>query len=154
MSVNKVILIGNLGADPELRYTANQTPVCSFNIATSKKFAGSNGQLQEQTEWHKIVLWKKNAENASKYLSKGRQVYIEGELQTRKWKDKDGNDRWSTEIVGHVMNFLGGGQQNQNQGHQAHQQNSQQAQQTQQSYDPQQADYKDMPPSDLDSIPF
>lgn len=109
-SVNKVILIGNLGADPELRYTPNgNRPVCSLRIATSEVFKDKAGQKQEQTEWHRVTVWGDQAENCNKYLAKGRSVYVEGRLQTRSWDDKEGNKRYSTEVVAERVKFLGGG---------------------------------------------
>lgn len=107
-SLNKVMLIGNLGKDPEVRYTAAGQAVASFSIATSEKFKNRNGEMEERTEWHNIVLWGRQAEIAKEYLAKGRTVFIEGRLQTRKWQDRDGKDRWSTEIVGDRMQLLGG----------------------------------------------
>jgi single-strand DNA-binding protein len=107
--VNKVILIGNLGSDPEIRYTQSGQAVAHFNIATTDTWTDKNGQSQERTEWHRIVVWGKQAENCSKYLSKGRQIYVEGRLQTREWQDKEGNKRQTTEIVANDVQFLGGG---------------------------------------------
>jgi single-strand DNA-binding protein len=104
--VNKVILIGNLGVDPEVRYTQSGTPVASFRIATSERWKGKDGQMQEQTEWHNIVAWDKLAEICGEYLHKGMRVYIEGKLQTRKWQDKDGHDRWTTEVIARDMKML------------------------------------------------
>ena len=109
MAINKVILVGNLGHDPELRYTGNQTPVCNFRIATSDRRKDQSGNWVDHTEWHSVVAFGKTAENCSQYLSKGRQVYIEGRLQTRKWQDKEGKDRYSTEIIANTVQFLGGG---------------------------------------------
>ncbi len=107
-SVNKAILIGNLGKDPELRYTPSGVAVCTFSIATSEKWRDKNtNELKEQTNWHNIVLWRKLAENAKEYLQKGSPVYIEGKIQTRSYDDKDGNKRWITEIVADRMQFLG-----------------------------------------------
>ncbi|MDX2018640.1 MAG: single-stranded DNA-binding protein [Deltaproteobacteria bacterium] len=109
-SVNKVILIGNLGADPELRYTPNgNRAVCSLRIATSDVFKDKTGANQERTEWHRVTVWGDQAENCNKYLSKGRSVYVEGRLQTRSWDDKDGNKRYSTDVVAERVKFLGGG---------------------------------------------
>lgn len=109
-SVNKVILIGNLGADPELRYTPNgNRAVCSLRIATSDVFKDKAGANQERTEWHRVTVWGDQAENCNKYLSKGRSVYVEGRLQTRSWDDKDGNKRYSTDVVAERVKFLGGG---------------------------------------------
>lgn len=113
--VNKVILIGNLGADPEIRYTQSGSAVANFRIATTERWKGQDGQVQEQTEWHNIVAWKRLAEICSEYLSKGSKVYIEGKLQTRKWQDQSGADRYSTEIVAREMKMLsprGGGSGN------------------------------------------
>lgn len=108
-SVNKVILIGNLGSDPELRSTPSGNPVCNFNLATNESWKGKDGNKQEKTEWHRIVVWGKLAENCSKFLSKGRSVYIEGKLQTREWDDKEGVKRYTTEIVARDVKFLGPG---------------------------------------------
>jgi len=104
--INKVILIGNLGADPEIRYTQSGTPVASFNIATTERWKDKEGQMQEQTEWHRIVAWTRLAEICGEYLNKGSRVYIEGKLQTRKWQDQNGNDRYTTEIVAREMKML------------------------------------------------
>lgn len=106
-SVNKVILIGNLGADPEKRFTGSGAAVTTFNIATTERWNDKQGQKQEDTQWHRIVVWGKQAENCAQYLSKGRPVYIEGRLQTRQWDDKDGNKRYTTEIVAQRVQFLG-----------------------------------------------
>lgn len=106
--VNKVILVGNLGADPEMRYTASGAGVCELRLATNESWTDKNGQRQERTEWHRIVVWGKRAELCSKYLSKGRQVYVEGRLRTRSWDDKEGNKRYTTEIVANDVQFLGG----------------------------------------------
>lgn len=104
--INKVILIGNLGADPEIRYTQSGLPVVNFRIATTERWKNQEGQQQEQTEWHNIVAWRRLAEICGEYLSKGSRVYIEGKLQTRKWQDQNGNDRYSTEIVANEMKML------------------------------------------------
>ena len=106
-SVNKVILVGNLGADPELRYTSSGTPVASFSLATREKWTNKDGEKGEKTEWHKIVAWARLGEICGEYLHKGKQVYIEGRLQTRSWEDRDGNKRYTTEIVAHTMQMLG-----------------------------------------------
>lgn len=106
-SVNKVILIGNLGADPEKRFTGSGAAVTTFNIATTDRWNDKQGQKQERTEWHRIVVWGAQAENCEKYLSKGRPVYIEGRLQTRQWDDKEGNKRYTTEVVAQRVQFLG-----------------------------------------------
>ena len=103
------MVIGNLGSDPELRYTQSGQPVANFNIATNERWTDKSGAQQERTEWHKIVVWGKQAENCEKYLSKGRQVYVEGRIQTRDWEDKDGNKRYTTEIVAQTVQFLSGG---------------------------------------------
>jgi single-strand DNA-binding protein len=109
-SVNKVILVGNLGADPELKYTPSNRPLCNLSVATNEVFKDKAGQRQEKTEWHRVTVWGEQAESCSKYLAKGRSVYIEGRLQTRSWDDKtDGKKRYSTEIVAERVVFLGGG---------------------------------------------
>ena len=107
-SVNKVILIGNLGRDPEVRYMPSGDAVANFSIATTEKWKDKNGEMQEQTEWHRIAFFGRQAEICGEYLRKGSQVYIEGRLQTRKWTDKDGNERTTTEIRGDRMQMLGG----------------------------------------------
>lgn len=107
-SVNKVILIGNLGADPELKYTPSNRPVCNLSIATNEVWKDKNGNKQEKTEWHRVNVWGESAEHCSKYLAKGRTVYVEGRLQTRSWDDKDGKKRYSTEVVADRVVFLGG----------------------------------------------
>lgn len=104
--INKAILIGNLGSDPEVRYTQSGTAVANFNIATSERWKGQDGEMQEHTEWHRIVVWSKLAEICGEYLSKGSKVYIEGRIQTRQWDDKDGNKRYTTEIVAREMKML------------------------------------------------
>ena len=108
-SVNKVILIGNLGRDPEVRYTPNGSAVCNLRLATTRNWKNrDSGERVEETEWHSVVLYDRQAEVAGEYLKKGRPVYIEGRLKTRKWQDKDGNDRYTTEIVAETMQLLGG----------------------------------------------
>lgn len=107
-SLNKVLLIGNLGKDPEVRYTSGGTAVASFSLATAEKFKSKSGEWEKKTEWHNVTLWGKLAEIAGEYLTKGKTVYIEGRLQTRKWQDRDGKDRYTTEIVGEKMQMLGG----------------------------------------------
>lgn len=109
MAVNKAIIIGNLGSDPELRSTPGGNSVCNFNVATNEAWTGKDNEKHERTEWHRIVVWGKTAENCAKYLTKGRQVYVEGNLQTRSWEDKDGVKRYTTEIVARDVQFLGGG---------------------------------------------
>jgi single-strand DNA-binding protein len=109
MSVNKVILIGNLGKDPEVRFTAGGKAVARFSVATSEQWSDAEGQRQERTEWHNIVVWGKQAESCGQYLQKGRQVYIEGRIQNRSYDDKDGNKKYITEINAQRVQFLGGG---------------------------------------------
>jgi single-strand DNA-binding protein len=110
--INKVILVGNLGQDPEVRYTSDGRPIANFNLATSETWKDKNtGERREKTEWHRVVIFGPVAEVAGKYLSKGRQVYIEGKLQTRKWQTQDGQDRYTTEVVVDMrgtMQMLGG----------------------------------------------
>src|SRR5499426_2173383 len=106
-SVNKVILVGNLGRDPETRYTTGGDAVTNIRLATTDTWKDKNGEKQERTEWHNIVFYGRQAEIAGEYLKKGRQIYVEGRLQTRKWQDKEGQDRYTTEIVANVMQMLG-----------------------------------------------
>ena len=106
MSVNKAILLGRLGKDPELRMSASQTAICNFSLATSDR-QKQGDQWVDKTEWHNIIVFGKTAENAAKYLSKGKQVFIEGKIQTRKWQDKEGKDRYSTEIIANSIQFVG-----------------------------------------------
>jgi single-strand DNA-binding protein len=106
--VNKVILIGNLGADPEVRFTPGGQAVANFRIATSESWTDKNGQKQERTEWHRIVVWGKLAELCGEYLKKGRQCYVEGRLQTREWTDKENKKNYTTEVVATSVTFLGG----------------------------------------------
>src|SRR5712691_5305889 len=106
MSVNKVILVGRLGRDPETRYTSSGQAVCNFTMATDESFKDRSGERQKRTEWHRIVLWAKLAEIAQQYLKKGTLVYIEGRIQSRQWDDRDGNKRTTVEIVGNVMRML------------------------------------------------
>jgi single-strand DNA-binding protein len=108
-SVNKVILIGNLGRDAELRHTPGGQAVASLNLATTEQWNDKDGQRQEKTEWHRIVLWGRQAETLQQYLVKGKQIYVEGRLQTRQWDDKDGNKRYTTEIKADRITLLGGG---------------------------------------------
>ncbi len=110
-SLNKVMLIGNLGRDPEIRYTPDGAPVANFSIATSEMWTDKNGTRQEKTEWHNIVAWNKLAELSKRYLVKGRQVYVEGRLRTREWTDRDGNKRRTTEVIATQMVLLGSRQQ-------------------------------------------
>ena len=107
--INKVILVGNLGADPETRYMPSGSAVTNLSVATSETWKDKQtGEQNERTEWHKVVMFDRLAEIAAEYLRKGSQVYIEGKLQTRKWQDRDGNDRWTTEIRANEMQMLGG----------------------------------------------
>ncbi len=108
-SVNKAIIIGNLGKNPEVRFTQSGQPVCNFTIATNERWTDKGGQSQERTEWHRIVVWGKQAEHCGQYLSKGRSVYVEGRIQTREWTDKEGKKNYTTEIVATNVTFLGGG---------------------------------------------
>ena len=130
-SVNRVMILGRLGADPELRYTPNGAAVCSMSLATTERSTDREGNKQEQTEWHRVVVWNKQAENCAKYLAKGRLAYVEGKLRTRSWDDKNTNQkRYATEIVGQTVQFVGGNQnqgqdQNQNQGNYQNQGNQQ-----------------------------
>ena len=106
-SVNKAILVGNLGADPELRYTPSGTAVANFNLATREQWTNKEGEKTERTEWHKIVAWGRLGEICGEYLHKGSQVYIEGRIQTRSWEDREGNKRYTTEVVASTMQMLG-----------------------------------------------
>jgi single-strand DNA-binding protein len=108
-SVNKAILIGNLGRDAELRYTAAGAPVLSVRIATTERYTDREGQKKEDTQWHDVVIWGKTAEAIHEYLVKGKQIYVEGRLQTRKWTDKEGKDRYNTEVRADRVVLLGGG---------------------------------------------
>jgi single-strand DNA-binding protein len=108
-SVNKVILVGNLGRDAELRYTPGGAAVATLNLATTEVWNDKQNQRQEKTEWHRIVVWGKPAESLQEYLTKGKQIYVEGRLQTRQWDDKDGNKRYTTEIKADRVTLLGGG---------------------------------------------
>lgn len=106
-SVNKVILVGNLGRDPDVRYTKSGAAVANFPIATNERWKNKEtGNFEERTEWHRVVVWNRQAELCKEYLSKGRSVYIEGRLQTRQWDDKDGNKRYTTEVVAQLIQFL------------------------------------------------
>ena len=109
MAINKAIIIGNLGVDPELRTTPQGASVCNFSVATNESWKDKDGTKHERVEWHRIIVWGKTGENCAKYLSKGREVYVEGRIQTRSWDDKDGVKRYTTEIVAQTVNFLGGG---------------------------------------------
>ncbi len=107
MGVNRVFLLGNLGADPELRYTTSQHPVCTLRVATGERRRNAEGEWVDHTEWHSVVAWGKTAENCSQYLNKGSQVFVEGRIQTRKWQDQEGKDRYKTEIVAANVQFVG-----------------------------------------------
>jgi len=115
-SVNKVIIVGSLGRDPEVRYMPNGEAVCNFSVATTESWKDKSGAKQERTEWHNIVMYRKLAEIAGEYLKKGRPVYIEGRLQTRKWQTKEGQDRYTTEIIADQMQMLGSNRDNQSNG--------------------------------------
>lgn len=152
-SLNRVVIMGNLGQDPELRYTQSQTPVCTLSVATTDYRTSQDGQKQEFTEWHRVVVWSKQAENCAKYLAKGRSVLVEGRLQTRSWEDKQGQKKYVTEIVAQNVQFIGG-QKDRAAG-------AQQADRPQQTRD-QQSSYEDQPSGGfgapetpgLDEIPF
>lgn len=107
-SLNKVQIIGNLGSDPEMRFTANGNAMARFSVACNRSWTTPDGERREDTEWVRVVCWDRQAELAGQYLSKGRQVYVEGRLQTRQWQDRDGQDRWTTEVVARDVLFLGG----------------------------------------------
>lgn len=159
MSVNKVILVGNLGKDPELRYTPSGAAVATFSLATTERYKDRDGNRQEKTEWHNIVAWRQLAEICGKYLHKGKQIYIEGRIQTRSYDDRDGNKRYITEIVADQMQMLGragdeGGSSSYG-GHSGGQ--PQQSGSGKQSYESgsQQGDYSQEPPVNMDDeIPF
>lgn len=106
--MNKAIILGNLGADPELRYTQNGKAVANFRVATNESWTDKDGKKQDRTEWHRVVVWEKLAELCGEYLAKGRQVLVEGKIQTRKWQDKDGKDQYTTEILAQSVKFIGG----------------------------------------------
>ena len=114
-SVNKVIILGRLGADPEVRFTPSGDAVCNLSVATSENWKDKAGERQERTEWHRVVLYRRLAEVAGEYLKKGRPVYLEGRLQTNKWQTKDGQDRYTTEIIGDQMKMIGGREDNNSQ---------------------------------------
>jgi single-strand DNA-binding protein len=158
--INRVIIVGTLGADPEVRHASNGNAIANLSVATSEEWIDKNtGQKQSKTEWHRVVIFGKLAEIAWRYLTKGSQVYLEGQLKTRKWTDKNGQDRYTTEVVlqgyNGVMQMLGGGQQNQPQQEmQQAQNNVQQANNSQQPQTPQQA-YVNSVQNDLnDDCPF
>jgi single-strand DNA-binding protein len=108
MSVNKVLLIGRLGQNPEIRFTPSGAAVANFSLATNESWNDKSGQKQERTEWHRVVVWGKLAQLCGEYLSKGRQAYIEGRLQTRQWQDKEGQTKYTTEVIANNIQFLGG----------------------------------------------
>ena len=114
--VNKVILVGNLGNDPEVRYMPNGNAVTNLSLATSESWKDQQGQMQERTEWHRLTMYRRLAEVAGEYLKKGSQIYVEGKLQTRKWQDQQGQDKYTTEIIVDQMQMLGGGNRGGNQG--------------------------------------
>ncbi|HEX9875003.1 MAG TPA: single-stranded DNA-binding protein [Deferrimonas sp.] len=155
MSVNKVILVGNLGKDPELRYTPAGAAVATFSLATSERYKDKQGQMQEKTEWHNVVAWRQLAEICGKFLHKGKQVYIEGKIQTRSYDDRDGNKKYITEIVADQMQMLGragdegGGSQRQAEPRQERPAASHQSQST-----PAYEDFADPPFNPDDDIPF
>lgn len=150
--VNKVILVGNLGNDPEFRNMPNGTPVANLSLATSESWKDQNGQVQERTEWHRLTMYRRLAEIAGQYLKKGSQIYVEGKLQTRKWQDQQGNDHYTTEVIVDQMQMLGGnGQADNNTGYSPQNANQQQNggwQQNgnQQQNGGQQGNYQQMPP--------
>ena len=156
MSGNKVILVGYLGKDPELRYTPSGAAVATFSLATSERFKGRDGQMQERTEWHNIVAWRNLAEICGKYLHKGKQVYIEGKIQTRSYDDRDGNKKYITEIVADQMQMLGRAGEESGGGYR--EQRPARAQQQQQSGQretaPQYEEYNEPPFNPDDDIPF
>ena len=110
MTVNKVILVGNLGQDPEMRNTAGGTPVVTLRLATTERRRDRDGNWSDHTEWHSVVVFGRTAENVGRFCRKGKQIYVEGRIQTRKWQDKEGKDRWTTEIVADNVRFLGSGE--------------------------------------------
>jgi len=109
MSFNKIILVGNLGRDPEMRYTPQGTPVCSFSLATNERRKDKTGEMQDQTTWFRVTIWGRQAETASQYLTKGRPVYIEGRLRVEEWTDREGKPRHTLEVTATDMQFIGGG---------------------------------------------
>lgn len=109
MSLNKVLLIGRLGGNPEIRYTPGGAAVANFSVATNEVWNDKNGQKQERTEWHRVVVWGKLAQLCGEYLTKGRQVYVEGRIQTRQWQDKEGQTKYTTEVIATTVQFLGAG---------------------------------------------
>ena len=146
--VNKAIIVGRLGKDPELRYTGGGTPVVNMSVATSENYKDKEGQKQEKTEWHRIVMFGKMAEVCAKYLQKGRQVYLEGRIQTRSWENKDGVKQYTTEIVANAVQFLGSKPEGSG--------GSQGSQDSGRNYDPGAGFYQSMAEPDFsdDDIPF
>ena len=146
--VNKVILVGNLGQDPEVRYMPNGNAVANLTLATSESWKDQAGQLQERTEWHRITMYRRLAEIAGEYLRKGSQIYVEGKLQTRKWQDQQGQDRYTTEIIADQLQMLGGGkggQANQSEGGYQGQPRQAAAPQANQGYNQAAPSYQKMP---------
>ena len=109
MSINKVLLLGHLGADPEVRYTPTQTAICNLRVATNDRRRTPEGEWVDQTEWHRVVTFGKTAENCNQYLKKGRQVFVEGRIRTSKWQDQEGKDRYTTEILASTVQFINAG---------------------------------------------
>ncbi len=143
--INKVILVGNLGKDPEVRYLEGGTAVANFTIATSETFKDRNsGERKTTTEWHNVVVWRGLAEISEKYLKKGMQVYIEGKLRTRQWQDKDGNTRYTTEVVAENLQMLG----------KKDEQNTSTSTSTEQSIAPQSSQNNDDGANEIDDLPF
>lgn len=153
MSVNKVILVGNLGKDPELRYTPSGAAVATFSLATTERFKDRNGQMQERTEWHNIVCWRNLAEICGKYLHKGKQVYIEGRIQSRSYDDREGNKKYITEIVADQMQMLGRAGEDAGAGRESRPPRPQQQQAARESA-PAYEDFADPPFNPDDDIPF
>jgi single-strand DNA-binding protein len=151
--INKVILVGNLGQDPELRYTGSGTAVCNMRLATNESYKDSDGQLVEKTEWHNVVAWSRLAEICGEYLKKGSLVYFEGSLQTRSWEDRDGNTRYTTEVKAREMMMLdsrgSGGGDNDQRGDEDHQDQRRQPQPQQRQPQPQMQDDAFAPDDDL-----
>ncbi len=153
-SVNKAIIVGNLGRDPEMRYTQNNTPVATFSVATTDQWSDKNGERQERTEWHRVVAWARLAEICGQYLQKGKQVYIEGRLQTREWEDKTGQKRYTTEIVAREMQMLGRAGDGPARESYSQQQPARQANQAEQGGGKEAFPEAPMPGADDDDLPF
>jgi single-strand DNA-binding protein len=155
MSVNKVILVGNLGKDPELRYTPSGAAVVTFSLATTERYKDRNGEQQEKTEWHNIVAWRQLAEICGKYLHKGKQIYLEGRIQTRSYDDRDGNKRYITEIVADQMQMLGrAGDEGGGYGGSREPRRPRQEEPASRSASPAREDFADPPFNPDDDIPF